>query len=287
MIRTHTTARFGMAAMAGLLAAGLAPAARAQEAMYTQAATMPSPGTAVIRSQIHFELYGSNPASGVSSTEKIELMNSVAIGLVRDLALNLDLAMEAQRQQDGATGAWSSDKDIDSIDAMLKWRIYQNDPGGIDTERIALLFGAVFDNAQDDDLSGLAVNPHVGAVYTRVKGRHGFNQDLLFRVNTSGDEADNYGGDGPSDMLHANSAYVYRIYPDRFRPDSDGAWYTTLELSAMYETNGDVELRWAPGIMYEGRRFAWEAMVQLPLVNEVDNRAELDVRFGFGIRYTF
>lgn len=261
--------------------------ANAQEAMYTQAATMPSPGTYVYRTQFHLWAYGSNPADGSKRTEKVESMNTLAIGLVRDWALNIDMTAEANRTEDGTTGEWKSDKSIEEVDLMVKWRIYQNDRGGIDTERIALLGGVVFDNAQDDDLAGIAVSPHVGAVYTVVRGRHGFNQDLLFKLNTGGDNADNFGGEGPSDAIFFNSAYVYRFYPSRFRPDSEGAWYITAEMNGLYETNGDIELRWSPGVMYEGRWYAFEVMMQLPLWNEVDHRAELDAGFGFGFRFTF
>ena len=104
---------------------------------------------------------------------------------------------------------------------------------------------------------------------------------------SGGDEAHNFGGEGPSDALWFNSAYVYRFYPAAYSSDSNGAWYLTTELNGLYETNGDVELRVSPGIMYEGRRFAFEAMAQLPLWDDVDHRAELDFGFGLGFRLTF
>jgi hypothetical protein len=39
--------------------------------------------------------------------------------------------------------------------------------------------------------------------------------------------------------------------------------------------------------MYEGQRFGLEFMCQLPLYQDVDERPELDVRVGFGIRFSF
>ena len=282
-----TPTRSAIARASVLALAAIASPALAQEAMYTQAATMPSPNTGVIRLQYHMWVYGSNPEAATEGTEKLEATQSIAYGLARDWALFIDAPMEASRSESSATGQWSSDKSMEGIDAMIKWRFYQHDGGGVNTERAALLLGASIDNAQDDDLQGFAVNPKVGGVFTVVRGRHGFNQDLIFQLNTGGDEADNFGGEGPSDALFFNSAYVYRIVPTQFSSDTNGAWYVTAEMNGLYETNGDVELRISPGLMYEGRRFAFELMGQLPLWNDVDHRAELDFGFGFGFRFTF
>lgn len=288
MTPTRTTlARASALPIAALAISALTPAAHAQEAMYTQAATMPSPNTGVVRLQYHMWIYGSNPEAGTKRTEKLEAMHSIAYGLARDWALFIDAPMEASRSENASTGDWSSDKSMEGLDAIIKWRFYQHDGGGVNTERAALIFGTSIDNAQDDDWEGLTVNPKLGGVFTIVRGRHGFNQDLIYQLNTGGDEADNFGGEGPSDALFFNSAYVYRIIPTQFSSDTNGAWYVTAELNGLYETNGDVELRWSPGLMYEGRRFAFELMAQFPLWQDVDHRAELDFGFGFGFRFTF
>lgn len=39
--------------------------------------------------------------------------------------------------------------------------------------------------------------------------------------------------------------------------------------------------------MYEGRRFGFEVMAQFPLWNELDERAELDLGIGMGVRFLF
>lgn len=46
-------------------------------------------------------------------------------------------------------------------------------------------------------------------------------------------------------------------------------------------------MRWAPGVMFEGRDFALELMVQLPVYDDLSERAELDFSVGFGVRVTF
>lgn len=266
------------------VAAGLAAASPAlgQEAMYTAAATLPSPGSVILREQFHYYRYGSNPENGTVHTDLFQLMNSAQIGLVRNLSLTLDVPVEtmAERLEEGRTETTTN---LAEVDATFKWRFLQDDTGGIDTLRAALLFGAVLDTED----SRFAFNPHIGAVVTKVIGRHGFNQDLHYIFNTGGSERDNFGGEGPADAITHNSAYVFRVYPDRYTSTSTGAWYATVELNGIYETNGDYELRFAPGFMFEGRRFGFEIMAQLPVYQDVDRRSELDFGVGAGLRFLF
>lgn len=274
-------------AVAACAALGISPQVLAQEAMYTEAATMPSPGTSVYRTQLHFSRYGTPPDSDVEYSDKLEFTQSFQHGIVRDLSFRLDVSpvWEVEHLQDGGE---DSDHGVSDIDAMLKWRFYKNDTGGIDTVRAALIAGAYIASGDDKDFSTQSVNPHIGAVVTIVRGRHGFNQDLSYQLNTGGSGFDNTeGGMGPADALRYNSAYLFRLYPDRFTSDSTGAWYVTVELNGLYETNGDHDLRWAPGFMYEGQLFAFEIMAQLPLWHHLDERPELDFAVGIGLRFTF
>lgn len=278
------SARRSSRALLALVGAGAifttAESARAQEAMYTQAATMPAPGTIILREQFHWYRYGSHPVSGVERTDKLEAMTTIAYGLDRGLALFVDVPITHVREKSPTED--NTHTGIDDVDVMLKWRFYQKDSGGIDTIRAALLAGVEF-SFEDT----FAAHPMLGAVITVVRGRHGFNQDLIYHLNTDGSPENNLGGDGPYDALAFNTAYLYRFYPDRYTSDSVGAWYVTAEINGLYETNGDVELRWAPGLMYEGRIFAFELMAQFPLWNDLDNRPELDFALGIGFRFIF
>lgn len=268
--------------------AALAPAALAQEAMYTEAATMPSPGTFILREQYHYSKHGRNPETGSASIERHEWMHSLQYGIVRDLSIKIDLPME-WRVEEGPGGGSRDDSSfgVDQADLMLKWRFFKEDSGGIDTLRAALMAGAAVPSGDGPDFSENTINPMIGAVVTKVKGRHGFNQDVFFRLNTNGSEDYNFGGDGPSEAFSHGTAYLYRIIPDRFTAQSTGAWYITAEVNGLYETNGDYELLWAPGLMYEGQLFALEFMAQFPLYQAVSERPELDIRIGFGLRFTF
>lgn len=258
-----------------------ASAASAQEAMYTTAATMPSPHTWVYKPMVHYWRYGSNPNNTDVSTDRYETAHNLAYGIDRGWAAYLDIPAHIDLTKQ-ANGDEETDAEVESIEASVKYRFYKEDSGGIDTIRAAVVMGA--EVAVDGDMS---VNPKVGGVLTIVRGRHGFNQDLFAIINTGGDREDNFGGEGPDNAFTHSSAYVFRVWPDAFQADSRGAWYTTIELSGLYETNGDYELRWAPGVMYEGYRWAFEMMAQLPLYQDIDERPELDWGIGLGFRFSF
>jgi len=267
---------------AGALVVVCAGAAVAQEAMYTASGTMPSPGTFWLRTQPHYFQYGSSPVNGTDRTDRYELMNTVAYGLDRGVAIYVDVPFEHSSERDGATGDRDSHDGVDELNAMVKWRVYRHDSGGVDTLR-AVLMGGLMTEFEDQ----AHVDPMVGGALTRVMGRHGFNQDLFYRLTTGGTESANLGGEGPADAVLFNSAYVFRVAPSQYTSETVGAWYVTAEVNGMYETNGDTELRWSPGLMYEGRKVGLEIMAQFPLWNDVDHRAELDFGIGVGFRVVF
>jgi hypothetical protein len=259
----------------------------AQEAMYTNAATMPSKGVSVVRPQFNYFKFGANPGDGSTSTEQYEAITSIQYGIARAWSLTLDIPVQ-WRSQDLLGGGTDSDKGVDDLDLMFKYRFFKEDTGGVDTLRAALLGGARFASGDDHDFSSESVNPHLGAVVTMVRGRHGFNQEVDYTFNTGGSDDDNFGGgEGSSDAFRYNTAYLFRIAPERYTAETTGSWYVTAELNGIYETNGDNEVRFSPGFMYEGRDFALELMMQFPMIEDVDHRAELDFSIGFGVRVTF
>lgn len=260
--------------------------------METAAATMPSPGIWTFRPQFHLESFGQRPnvdaGSGILSDNTTVATASMGFqyGLVRDWSLSFDVPLVWEREEDAA-GDTDSSVGVEDFEASLKWRFYRKDHGGIDTTRAALIFGADIASGDSEHFSSQSINPHIGAVITVVRGRFGFNQDLHYQWNTGGSRENNLGGEGPDDHIMAGTAFVYRVWPDAFAADSVGAWYVTAEGIQHYETNGDYELRFMPGVMYEGRTWAFEAMLELPVIEELDERPEFQWGVGFGFRFTF
>lgn len=266
-------------AAAGLLAHG----ALAQEVMMTQAATMPTEGAAILRQSFHLYDLGGNPLTGDAGRRTLVSDTSLQLGLAAGWSLLIDAQAEHVRTET-ATGI-DSDDAFSSIDLTAKYRFHMSNSGGIDTERAALLMGVRLDTEDSAN-----VDPHIGVVYTRVAGRHGINAELTYTYST-GDEHDTLsnalGGEGAADSVNYNLAYAYRVLPAAFTAESTGAWYFTAELLGLYETNGDNEVRCAPGLMFEGRSVALEVQVQLPLIADLDERPELKWAIGAGLRWLF
>lgn len=258
-------------------------AASAQEAMYTAAATMPSPGVGVLRQQFHFWRYGSDPVGGALSVDRLELLNTLQLGLIRDVSLTIESPLETRLAKRPTDGGTTTTTQLTDVDLMLKWRLFQSDPGGVDTKRFAVMGGT---RLRTDEQFG--ADPHIGAVYTQVMGLHGFNAEIHAWWNTRNrPRAFNFGGDGDASAVALNLAYVLRIWPARYTSETQGAWYVTAEANTLYETNGDWEVRFSPGLMYEGRRWGFEIMAQVPMYQRVRKRAELDWGIGIGYRLIF
>ncbi len=269
-----------LGALALLLCAG---AARAQEAMYTAAATMPSPGVFMFRQQLHYWSYGADPVSGARGLQEVELLNTVQYGIVRDLSITVDVPLEVKLWERARDGGTTTQTGVEEVDLTLKWRVYQSDPSGVDTMRLALLGGT---RVRMDEKAG--VDPHLGAVWTQVIGRHGLNFEAHYTFNTLESARDfNLGGDGADDALALNAAHVWRLYPEAYTAESQAAWYITNEINTLYETGGDWEIRYSPGLMWEGRRWGFEIMAQIPLYQRVRDRPELDFGVGVGFRVLF
>jgi hypothetical protein len=264
----------------------LAPLAHAQESMNTAAATMPSPGTFVLKPRVHYAQYGRDPNTSVESTRILELDSELTYGLARAWAMTLTIPA-AYREQDHSDDSSSSDRGVGDLDLLFKWRIFKRDDAGLDTARVALLGGASFASGDDHDFSSQTISPFLGIAATIVRGRHGFNQELTYQLNNADAPEDNFGGEGGANTLFHNTSYVHRLWPDTFTPESQGAWYATAEINGILESNGDHEIRFAPGVMYEAWRWTFECMLQLPLWHDLDHRPELDWGVGLGLRLSF
>jgi len=251
-----------------------------QEAMYTAAATMPPPGSVVFRPQLMFSRYGADPDGPSTRTDYTAVDLGVQIGLARAWSLSVNAPVEYQQSQ--RPSGDTNRVEVEDLDLMLKYRFYMDNSGGIDTARAAVTFGTRLERVE-----GFSVDPHVGVVLTKVQGRNGINAEASYLLTTSGREETIREGDGTADLVRTNVSYVFRLWPAEFTSTSTGGWYATAELNGMWETNGDREVRWAPGLMYEGREVSFEVMMQLPVWHELGERAELDWSVGVGLRLLF
>lgn len=269
-----------------VLALALFPAAvaRGQEATNTPAATQPAEGRFSLRQKLQFSTLGDDPSPEQREIDKFIATTSLTYGLRRDVSLTLDLPL-TYSVEDGLAG---EDRDFGLADpaVTVKYRPVQIDLNPVDSVRLAVFGGVEFPSG-DGDLSSHSVDPFIGGVFTAILGRHGVNQALSYKFNTGGDQFNTRAGDGPDDALRYQTAYLFRIDPAEYTADTAAATYLMLELGGLYETGGDNEILFGPGILYEARSFALEAAVGFPIVQDVDERPGTDLVVTLGFRILF
>jgi hypothetical protein len=274
-----------MAIAAMLLTA--APHAAAQQSYFTPSAAMPSSGVWLMRQTIKFIDYGDDPTGLDREIEELRYDFLLSYGLTKELAVMADIPVIFRDVDSPRPGVGDDETGFGDAHVMLDWRIWKLDTGPIDTMRLSLM-GGLDVPIGDDSLNNGGWDPMIGAAFMSIQDRHGINAAVRFKFNThdNGEPAVDV-DDGLEDTLFLDAAYLYRLAPADFQAESHGAWYAMVDVNSTYETNGDTELRLAPGIMYEARRWVFEATVQLPVYEELDHRPQLDVLVGLGLRILF
>lgn len=264
--------------------------ALAQEAINMDSATQPSPGVIYLYERAKYTRYGLSPHENDSGeraerTNQLRLETSIIAGLTRDLAISAMIPIERREERAGRQELDASFGLADP-EIVFKYRVYKSDSGTLDTLRVVLLAGAEIPSGDGNFTSG-SVDPIVGIAATTIRGRHGLNAAMRFKLNTGGDAEDNLGGEGPDDALWYNASYLYRLAPGAWTATSDAALYAVMELNGLYETNGDNEIVLSPGLLYEARTWAGEIGARIPIFEDVDQRPEMDWGMTVGVRFLF
>lgn len=263
-----------------------ADAALAQQAIHTPAAAQPSTGVLMVRELAQFTRYSSDPTGLDREVNDLVMLTDLAYGVSHDTVLMLRVPVLFRDIDSDVEGVDDSPGGFGDVHAMVKMRIWQNDFGPIDTARLGVVAGLDLPTARAPFGSD-SFDPMLGVVYTHIQGRHGFNASARYKINTGGRDDPVRPGDSKADILHYDTAYLYRLAPVEYAIDTLGAWYAIAELHGMYETNGDHEIFVAPGVMYEGRDWALEASLSLPVVQDLDHRPEAEFTITLGLRFLF
>ncbi|QDU70290.1 hypothetical protein [Mucisphaera calidilacus] len=252
-----------------------APAvATAQEAIRMPAATQPGRDRVVVRERVFWH----------SLDDGIDLLHSdteVAYGLTRDFAVNLSIPVVFEFDEHG-----DNDQGIGDLHIMGKYRFYLANPGPVDTFRASALFGVDIPS-WDPDMSSRSFNPMVGAVVTRITGRHGINAAARYKVKFDGVPEPLLAGEGEADTLWADASYLYRLSPDQYSAETTSSAYAVVETGLIYETNGDAQWVISPGFLYEAQTWALGVNVTLPAWQQLDHRPDLDLGLAIDLRFLF
>lgn len=285
-------------------------AARAQQAIHTDAAVQPSAGHLLFRQLFTFGSLGRDPTGFGHQVREYIATTDLTYGATSHLALTARIPVMWQSVDSsvidhsghggggfpfpfpfpdpGSTTAHplGSDFGLDDITVGFKWRIYEHDFGPIETMRVALL-AAVETPTGEDAYSSDSWDPIIGGVISYIEGRNGVNFSAQWKFNTGRHPINLHPGMGEDNALFYNASYLFRILPGAYSSTSRDATYLVLEGNGIYETNGDHELLLAPGIMWEGKSTAIEASVQFPIYQEMENRPKTNLTITVGIRFLF
>ncbi len=265
-----------------------ASSAWAQEPPNGESATQPSPGYFTIKEG--FRIYSfrldEGPREQRRRAQEYEWLTTFNFGMARDLSVSLRAPIIYRHERYAQSGRINDDGGIGDLTILGKYRFFQQDVGPLDTIRAALLVGLDF-RLGDQPFTSNSYDPMLGLAYTQIKGRHGFNASTMWTFTTGGvDEYPLRAGMQNADTWRTDLAYLYRLFPAEFSSESAGGFYLVGELNTVYETNADVEMFLAPGIMWEAAKWVIEASVQLPVWNDVDFRGETEYVFFVGLRFT-
>lgn len=259
--------------------------ARGQQSTQSPSAAQPSTGVFLVRNMWKYRLYEDNRPRGEYTADHITNETIVSFGVNAKLAAMVHVPL-IYRNVEEPGGKDNDDFGINDIPVMLKYRIWQDDIGPIDTSRLSLIGGLEIPTF-DAGFSSDSFDPFIGVTTLNIRGRHGLNASARWKFNT-GERADPFvGGDDEDDALFYDLAYLYRITPASYTADTEGAWYFQTEINGLYETNGDHEILLSPGLMYEARNWVFEVGVQLPVYQELDERPELEFSIVAGLRILF
>ncbi|MEM7575915.1 MAG: hypothetical protein AAF328_00450 [Planctomycetota bacterium] len=265
--------------------------ARAQQSTDMPAAVQPGFKVTVVRELIHTMRYDddrSAAAGGLGQYTEITAETTLAYGLRRDLTLMLHLPVKRRFNDDSADRVGVDDGlGLQDPRVMMQHRIWQNDETGINTQRAVVQLGAELPLGADE-FSSDSLDPIVGLAYTRIRGKHGLNASAQWKFTTDdGDAAATGFGDAIHDALMVTGSYLYRIAPRSYTIDTTGSHYVQFQALSFYETNGDAAWHFAPGYLYEGKDWAFEASVHLPIAQDLDDRPESEWGLSLGLRYLF
>jgi hypothetical protein len=292
----------------------LPSAAFAQLPIHSEAAVQPSAGHFLLREQFTFGSLGRDPTGFEHEVREYIATTDVTYGLTSHFALHAIIPVMWQSVDSelldhnhggggggggfpfpfpfpgsgGGTEAHplGSDFGLDDITVGFKWRLYEHDLGPIDTLRFALL-GAVETPTGEDAYSSDSWDPIIGGVISYIQGRNGINASLAWKFNTGKHPLNLHAGMGEDNTLFYNASYLFRVLPAQYGAHTKTATYLVFEGNGVYETNGDNEVLFAPGIMYETRDIAIEFGVQVPAYQEIENRPKTNLTMTIGIRFFF
>lgn len=232
----------------------------AQEPTYMDAATHPGKGQLYLRTLLATSEYESNGYK----TDELSAEVKLAYGISSDFAILTEFEF--------ADLSTAGDKDSSGIYASTlkaKYRLFKNDFSPLNTW-MASVFAGVTVPGEVGTMDGLDPYPSFAIATTTILNRHGLNGELEWE-----------GRDADPDTYSVNASYLYRLAPPAYTINTRGAWYLMFESINQFNDQNESRHDIATGILYEARKWAWEASIRIPVEENWQPREDYQLTVGF------
>ena len=261
----------------------------------------------IFRQQFVYRQATDDPSSADRELQVLGAISVLGYGITRKLAV-FGVLPYLDKQLDVTTpGGQRVTRDTNGIgDARLfgRYTVYQDDAPGR-TFRIAPFFGVELPTGDDDDRDGLGSlpaplqlgsgswDPFGGVVVTFQTLDYQIDGQASYKANT---EANNFEF---GDEARLDASLQYRLWPRELETGVPGFFYAVLEGNLIYQgkhesngvndqNSGGTTFFLSPGVQYITKRWIVEAIVQLPVAQDLNGSALEDdfvVRAGFRINF--
>lgn len=279
-----SSARGAAVLLAVLISLITAPPVAAQSPIFGYGAMQPAKGHFYTHVMPMYRQFDGDASTQDRDIRQVTIATQVAYALRANLSISIDLPLVFNHLSPSAIATGDHSEGVGDMALLAKWRFWQHDTSPTDTMRLALLGGLQIPGGTTTYLDSTedGWNPLLGVVFSTVRGRHGGNASLLWEFNTDDRDVQPTGG------LRWDLSYLFRISPESYTEQtSHEAWYFAAEINGLYETNGNNQVFFSPGLMYEAAWFTIDMGVMLPLVQDLKDRPEMEVAVGVGLRLTF
>lgn len=288
--------------------AGFVPAATAWAAPQTfNTALAVGQGEFIFREQFFRRQAGDDPGPAERELAVQGAITVLGYGVSGDLALFGALPyLDKELELTSSAGARVTRRTHGLGDARLfgRYTVHQIDAPGR-TFRLAPFLGVEAPTGDDDDRDGLGLlsaplqlgsgswDPFGGIVLTLQTLDYQVDAQASYQANTEAN------GFERGDEFRLDASFQYRVWPRNLGPGVPGFLYGVLEGNLIHQgkheqngvtdaNSGGTTFFLAPGIQYVTRRWIAEAIVQLPVTQDL-NGSELEDEFILraGFRFNF
>ncbi|MBI1285477.1 MAG: transporter [Thiobacillus sp.] len=284
---------------------GIAPAVAAPQTFNT--ALPVAEDQFVARGQFLYRKIGDDPTPAGATVNVLSGIAAMGYGVTADLAVfgilpYLDKTLKTMTPDGQHIARGSSG--IGDFQIFERYTVYRRDAPGR-TFRIAPFVGVKMPTGDDNKQDNLGIlpmplqtgtgswDPFGGFVMTYQTLNYQFDAQAAYKINTA---ANNFAF---GDEARLDASIQYRLYPRALGNGTPGFFYGVIETNLVHQgknktngasdpNSGGTAFFVSPGVQYVTKRWILEAIVQVPVVQDLNGTALKDdfiLRAGFRVNF--